>query len=417
MIDKVDKLLLEALKASLENRKVNWDSELSEEEWMLFFKKADIHQILPLVFDAVCDCPAAKPFQSGLFMAVRQNVRQQVMLQILKTESFLALYRHLKDQNVHPLVVKGIVCRNLYPNPDYRSSGDEDMLIRPDWFEDCHQAMLGFGMVVTREDEGVLEDYEVPYGKKGSPINIELHKSLFPPDSDAYGELNEFFVNVYESSASIFVRDLEIKTLGYTDHLFYLICHAFKHFLHSGFGIRQVCDIIMFANAYGKEIDWSEMLTKCQQIHADKFAAAIFQIGENHLVFDVEKACYPAEWQKIAVDETAMLLDLLDSGIFGDSDMSRKHSSLITLNAVKAQKEGKAAKTNVIKTIFPNLDSMKGKYKYLHKYPFLLPIAWLQRILKYGKESRNSEGNKASESIKIGGQRVALLKEYGIIDK
>ena len=152
MIEKVDKLLLEALKASLDNRKVNWDSELSEEEWMLFFKKADIHQILPMVFEAVCDCPAAKPFQGGLFMAVRQNVRQQVMLQIIKTESFLALYKHQHDQNVHPLVVKGIVCRNLYPKPDYRSSGDEDMLIHLDWFEDCHQAMLHIGMVVTRED-------------------------------------------------------------------------------------------------------------------------------------------------------------------------------------------------------------------------------------------------------------------------
>lgn len=32
-----------------------------------------------------------------------------------------------------------------------------------------------------------------------------------------------------------------------SDHLFYLICHALKHFYHSGFGIRQVCDILLFA--------------------------------------------------------------------------------------------------------------------------------------------------------------------------
>ena len=71
----------------------------------------------------------------------------------------------------------------------------------------------------------------------------------------------------------------------------------------------------------------------------------------------------------------------------------------------------------MLKTVFPGLGSMKAKFSYLEKYPFLLPVAWVQRILKYSKESKNSEGNKASESIKIGNQRVELLKEYGIIEK
>ena len=99
-------------------------------------------------------------------------------------------------------------------------------------------------------EEELERIYEVPYGKKGSLIYIELHKSLFPPESDAYGDLNRFFENVYTDAIEIKIDNTDIRTMGYTDHLFYLICHAFKHFLHSGFGIRQVCDIILFANAY-----------------------------------------------------------------------------------------------------------------------------------------------------------------------
>ena len=416
-MNKCDKLLLEALKASLHNKKVDWDLEISLEDWNLLFKKAEIHQILPMIYEAVYACPAAQPVYAKLFLPMKRQIMQKVMLQIMKTDEFLRLYRHLNERDLYPAVVKGIVCRQLYPNPDYRSSGDEDMLIDPSWFPRCHDAMLEYGMETPVGEEKLESEYEVPYGKKGSPISIELHKSLFPHDSSAYGELNQFFTNVHDNTVTIEVQGTTIRTLNYADHLFYLICHAFKHFLHSGFGIRQVCDIIMFANAYGDKIDWNDVLTKCQAIRADKFAAALFKIGEKYLVFDAQKACYSDEWKKIYVEEDALLDDLLMSGIFGDSDMSRKHSSMITLNAVTAQKEGNKAKGIVLKTVFAGLSSMKGKFPYLEKYPFLLPVAWVQRILKYSKESKNSEGNKASESIKIGNQRVELLKEYGIIEK
>lgn len=413
----VDKLLLEALKSSLQNKKVTWDFEISQEEWQMLFKKAEIHQILPMIYEAVYACPAAQPVYAKLFLPMKRQIMQKVMLQIMKTDEFLRLYKYLNERDIYPAVVKGIVCRQLYPNPDYRSSGDEDMLIDPSWFPKCHEAMLAYGMETHVEDEKLETEYEVPYGKKGSPIHIELHKSLFPHDSGAYGELNQFFSEVHENTVTIEVQGTTVRTLAYTDHLFYLICHAFKHFLHSGFGIRQVCDIIMFANAYGENIDWKDVLTKCQSIRADQFAAALFKIGEKYLVFDAPKAAYSDAWKKISVEEDALLEDLLMSGIFGDSDMSRKHSSMITLNAVTAQKEGKKAKANVLKTVFPGLGSMKAKFPYLEKYPFLLPVAWVQRILKYRKESQNSANNNAADSIKIGNQRVELLKEYGIIEK
>ena len=93
---------------------------------------------------------------------------------------------------------------------------------------------------------------------------------------------------------------------------FYLICHAFKHFLHSGFGIRQVCDIILFANAYGDAIDWERVLKQCREIQADLFAAALFGIGEKYLTFDPERAHYTESWREIQVDETDEIIDDID---------------------------------------------------------------------------------------------------------
>ena len=314
----VDKLLLEALKASLQNKKVTWDFEITPDEWVLLFRKAEIHQVLPLIFEAVFACPAAQAMGQNFFMPYRRKMMQQVMLQIRKTEEFMNLYRFLRAKGLHPLMVKGITCRQLYPDPDYRSSGDEDMLIKHREFAEAHKAMLEYGMVTQVEDRNLKAQYEIPYVKTDAPLYIELHKSLFPPESEAYGELNDFFKDVHAKAIAINVQGMDIMTLEYTENLFYLICHAFKHFLHSGFGIRQVSDMIMFENAYGKYVNWDKVLKNCEAIHADKFAMAIFKIGKKYLGFSFEKACCTDAWENSSVDAEPLLKDLLAGGIYGD---------------------------------------------------------------------------------------------------
>ena len=408
-------MFLPALKAALKNEKVSWSEELESQDWVELFRIATTHQVLPLIYEAVYDCSAARNMEPQVFMSAKQQTIRSVMLQTMKTNEFLGLFQHLQKAGVQALVVKGIVCRNLYPNPDYRMSGDEDVLIPEEEFELCHQAMLDYGMQPADPTQDIQSEHEVPYGKPGSPIYIELHKCLFPPESTAYGDLNRFFKNVHDRAIKLSVDGKQVVTMGYTDHLFYLICHAFKHFLHSGFGIRQVCDIVLFANAYGKEIDWIRILQQCREIHADLFTAVLFQIGQKYLTFDPSRAGYPQEWQEIQVDEQLMLDDLLEAGIYGDGTMSRKHSSNITLNAVSSEKQGKKSSHFVIKTLFPTVQNMEGRYPYLKKHPYLLPIAWINRIWKYRKETQTVLNNDAAESIQIGNQRLKMMKTYGII--
>jgi hypothetical protein len=279
-------------------------------------------------------------------------------------------------------------------------------------FEICHQVLTEFGMTTQTPSDA----YEIPYRKAGSPLYIELHKHLFPPESDAYGDLNRFFQGVHQRAITMEIQGHRVYTMGHTDHLFYLICHAFKHFLHSGFGIRQVCDILLYANAYGREVDWAQLLENCKVIRAEKFAAAIFAMGTHHLGFDPAGAAYPENWQAMEVDELPMLLDLLSGGLYGGASMSRKHSSNITLEAVAAQKQGKRARGAVVTSLFPPRKQLEGRYSYLKKHPCLLPVAWCSRLWSYGMQSRNAADDHATDALKIGAARVELLRSYGILD-
>ena len=408
-----DRYFLTFLCAALRGRRAQIQEPISAEDWQNIFKRAQTHHVLPLIYESVYHI---SDLQDSAFAAMKQQVRFQMMLQTMKTYDFLDLNRHLREQGIRPLVVKGIVCRNLYPKPDLRSSGDEDVLIPVQQFCGCHEAMESFGMSVAEPGADLAEAHEIPYRKKNSSLYIELHKYLFPPENEAYGDLNRFFVGVFDRAVEETFQGEAVLTMAPTDHLFYLICHSLKHFLHSGFGIRQVCDIVLFAERYGHRIDWEQVLENCREIRAEKFAAAVFRIGENHLEFDAAAACYPDAWRQTEIDEMPMLHDLLDSGIYGGAELSRKHSSTITLTAAAAQKQGAKSPNGLMASLFPSVDTMKKRYPYLSKHPYLLPVAWGSRMAQYGKEIRKNKDNSAVDAVRIGNYRIALMKEYGILD-
>jgi hypothetical protein len=399
-------IFLSILKAALQNHRRADLCDLTQEQWQQIFSLAEAHKVLPLVYHTVYEVPGLPNAE-----AIRMRMRQQMMIQVRKTDEFCRLNQRMKEAGCMPIVVKGLICRNLYPQPDLRISSDEDLLIDPSRFERCCQVFREFGMETESSEEQMQRDYEVPFRKKDGVLFVELHKSLFPPEADAYGDWNRFF----EDARAHLVEEGDVLTLSCTDHLFYLICHAFKHFVHSGFGIRQICDIVMFANAYGTKVDWDRVYDNCCQIHGEVFTAAIFRIGEKYLTFDPEKALYPKAFRDIAVDETDMLMDLLEAGVYGGATMSRLHSSNMTLEAVSADKKGKKGKKSLKNTLFPPLESLKQRYPYLKKYPILLPVAWLCRIFRYLRESKERKDNSFVQSLQIGNQRIELLRKYRVI--
>ena len=408
-MEKINEFFLAALKAALLGKTVQSEDTLSREQWQQLLDLAQTHKVLPMIHDAVYSALRQHP---ELEAAVKRRVMHQVMVQTVKTEAFLELNRMLREAGLRPLVVKGIVCRNLYPKPDLRPSGDEDLLIPASQAEDCHRIMTSWGMHTEADAEQRSTAHEISYRKEGNPLHIELHKTLFPPRSEAYGDLNRFFADAHEHAVEETVQGNTVYTLDPTAHLLYLICHAFKHFLHSGFGIRQVCDIVLFANHYGTKIDWNRLLEDCQKIRAEKFAAAIFGIGSKYLTFDPEEAVYPEVWQDIRVDAEPLLEDLLSGGLYGDSSMSRKHSSNITLSAVASRKQGKKEKHGVLASVFPGAKKLERRYPYLKEHAWLLPVAWGQRLWTYSRE----KDSDAAQAMRIGKERIALLKEYGILE-
>ena len=376
--------------------------ELTADQWRELFALAAEHKVLPLIFEPAY--PLVARLDPALAAGAKRQVRLQVVAQTIRTAEFLELYRALKEAGATPLVVKGIVCRQLYPRADHRPSADEDLWIPPEQYPLCHGVMTRLGLVTGETDpDGV---YEVPYRRTGSSLYIELHKHLFPPGFRvADAELNGFFANARHVIEQ--VPGGALRTLHPTDHMTYLLFHAFKHFLHSGFGIRQICDILLFAHRHGGAIDWERVRLSCRAIRAEKFAAALFAIGTRHLGFGPV-----GPWGSLYVDEKPLLLDVLCAGVYGSSDLSRQHSSTITLEAVSTRKKAPAG---ILAAAFPTAKHLEGRYPWLKKQPWLLPVAWTSRMADYLRETKRRPDSSLADALKIGTERVELLKRYDIL--
>lgn len=402
-MDVIQKNFLEILRRAVAGEPVDGLAELTEEQWERLAELASIHKVMPLVSNAVHRIPGA----GNCFASRKPEVRHQVMIQAQKTHCFLELNRKLRAAGVRVLVVKGIVCRSLYPNGDLRLSADEDLLVAPGHLEQAKAVLEEMGLFTTEQAPGA---YEYPYRAAGSPLYIELHAHLFPPESEAYGGWNEYFRQVFDRVEEMEIQGEPVLTMAPTDHMLYLILHAFKHFLHSGVGVRQVCDIVRCADAWGCRVDWDTVMSRCREIRADGFLQAVLTVGQRHLGLNRQM---PSEWPELDVEP--MLEDMLSGGLYGDSSRSRKQSSNMTLDAVAAEQQGKKQSSGVLGSLFPKAEKLEGRYPYLKERPWLLPVAWAHRIVRYAGELKQAPG-QAAETVAIGNRRLELLRQYGVID-
>lgn len=410
------------------------------------FDLADSQMVSPLVFEIICrSAQMQRPEHAALTQALWKQTLQNVSLQAVKEKGFLEIYRLLETRGLHPLVVKGIVCRYLYQKPDMRASGDEDLLLPKREFPKCDALLRENGFLRQLPGNGgssplpengdslPLPD-EITYIHPQNGVRIELHLKLFPESPAIFARLNREFRSAFRTRTAVMCGGTQVHTMEPTLHIFYLICHSFKHFLHSGFGIRQLCDMILFAERYGEQIDWEYLRERLTDLNLEVFTGAILNIGLTYLGFSPEKAHCPSEFLNHGRDCLGMLLDLLGGGVYGDSTSERQHSSNMTLTAAARGSRSRVA--SVVNSLFPSPEHMKTRYRWAEDHPALLPAAYPVRIVEYlrerrkvspgrGKRSVSGENRYSSRakpadsrsSLEIGTKRIDLLEQYGLLRK
>ena len=408
-MEKTNLEFLSLLKSSLKNEKYDGE-KIDFEDLVYIYKMSEIHHVVPMIYNAAYNEDFFKECDANFQAMFKSSAFRYIFSQIQRTNHFLEVYKKLSEKNIKILVFKGIIFRNMYNNPDDRISSDEDILIKKEDYEKVKEFFLSEGFEFIDKGE------ECAYFSKSTGLCIEVSTSLFSHESKAYGHLNKLFEDVFEKSIKINIDKIDILTLSHEQHLIDIVFHNMKHFLTGGFGIRQVADFSKYIETYGEYINWEKFWSDLKDLNYDTFALNLIEISLKYLGFNNDKITYPdnitsfdelKNSQKYYINSESLINDILDAGVFGASTMDRKHTALMTLDAVEDKK-----KSNRLKAVFPNVNYLKDNYTYLQKYPILLPVAWGQRILSYLKKNKTSS---YINTMELGKQRIELLKEYKII--
>lgn len=380
----------------LKDARLDRTSESIKLDYQKLFDLANQHQISALIYNQIYNFD---DFPEEIKQRWKRDALKINAFQIRKTMKILQVYRQFLKQGLKVLVVKGLVCRSLYPQPDNRQSNDEDLYVRKEEYEAVKDILLKNNFTVVSDSDDVTTFIDPVSG-----LSIELHTALFSLESKAYGNYQRYFDQAFDKCIVHSVDGVEVYSLEYTQHLLFLILHFVKHFFHGGVGIRQVADIVMYSEAYGDKINWDRLYDILKDLNIYVLIVNLFAMAHDQLEFDYTKIQVPEGIDKS--DYQDLFDDIMDAGIFGQSSSERIHSATITLNTISD------GKTSVLKSIFPSLKEMQGKYKYLNKYPVLLPFAYFSRIVNYKK---NNSSKNSQRTIEVGKQRIELLKKYRVI--
>ena len=276
-----------------------------------------------------------------------------------------ALSQTLSDHGIDHIMMKGYVIRNFYPVPELRSYGDIDLVIRKDDRIKCHELMKQLGFAVEA-------DWEPVYSYKRENEFYEIHTELLETDISAKVNCREYFrdpwAHVHCAERSRFEFEPEY-------HFLYLLTHLAKHVVSKGAGIRMYLDVAVFVQHYRDSLNWGRIEAELESLCLREFA---------NVVLNVVQECFgipnPLEAKPVNPETMELFLETtLDGGIFG---MVGQQAGVTSLKEEK-RSHGKFSRVGtMMNRLFPAAGTIENRYTYLQRYPWLLPVAWVHRLVK-----------------------------------
>ena len=282
---KVYKIFLRAVALALNGKPYTRCPSLTGEEWQMLLDLARSQNMVSLVYDALAQTAIWESEDKNPVCASFHREAQLLMIrQVRSGVEFEKDYRSFRELGVEPIVVKGIICRNTYPNPDLRPSADEDFLVKPDEFMKLDSFLMQKGFIRDKEmPEGEILD-EMGYIDPARNLYYEIHTLLFK-ESKAFGDYNKVFEDADAHSVYVTADGVKFRTLDYTEHLFFLLTHLLKHFIHGGVGVRQACDLFTFSGKWSEQIDWEKMRAWIVRYGLETFWMNLLELGQRVLGF------------------------------------------------------------------------------------------------------------------------------------
>ena len=329
---------------------------------------------------------------------------KSMMLNYYQIEQFTRRTVSLLERNgIKCILLKGISLAACYPVPEYRKLGDLDLYLPdPADLSKAQKVLEADGYI----DEHELSDhhltYQYTFPKTGRSFTLELHYRVVGVYQ--YDRANQIIDEVYSpehlSTDTQVINGREYCVLPPTEYVFYMIHHMLKHYLYSGFGIRLLCDFILYMNQHQQEIDFEQIHTWCKESRISHLYEIIIETCRIYLGLS---ASIDPEIHYNARDCEDFIIRILEDGDMG-TDVAQTlagSTSYQKVNLLTYFKEGHV--------------QMKVRFPKASHCPLLWPVLWgitLFCFLRNNRKVRNTTLKQTLQDFKKKNQKTQLIRVF-----
>lgn len=350
------KYLLRMIKSAL--NKTQPDEKPSNVKFEDVFDFARFHNVANIAYYSV---ERLKEPPMPVLLSQWKEVRDKAIVrEIIQNNEISVIIHSLSNASIAVLPLKGAVIKNMYPSADMRVSADIDILIHKEDQKKVKEIMMSLGYTVEHFNMGNHDVYHKP------PImNVEIHTSLFAEASPYYAYYNN---KIWEKTKPC-VDNPFLFELNWSDFYIYMIVHLAKHFYGSGTGIRSVIDVYIFLKQCGNNLNQQYLTEQLKMLNLNEFRIKIERVAEDW--FDCKN---------FQIGSLDLENYILSSGTYGTT-RNRIKNQLEELKQ-KNKSNSQAKIQYIIHRLFMDKEKMKCNYPILKKVKVLLPLCWVNRIIK-----------------------------------
>lgn len=348
-------------------------------DWEMLYRLATKHNVAVIItpcvlsLDAPQEIKAKFKYNSNIITA--REARQEIEAQ--------RVFAAFVKADIPFIKLKGIVLKNLFPQPYMRTHCDVDICVSEDDRERAKAVMaeLGYNLEcsIDYHDEYIKDTYFI----------FEIHSCVMSPRSHLFPLFDEPFK---KSRVSEFPPGLQFE-----NEYFYLslFVHMYKHFVSEGCGIRLLCDLYVFEKAY-PQMDFEMIKSSLAQYNLQEFFDNVYALCHN--LFDGGEFDYKQE---------VIAEFILRSGEYGNPEL-KKLSWLSSDRSANLRTKDKIR--YLMGNWFPSAKNFSRKYPVLKKAPILLPLCWIHRALYTVFKKRDALSQQQEEIKKLNSDALKVAK-------
>lgn len=193
-------------------------------------------------------CPSAlnlTPQQEAeMMVSIGKYMRQHLRL----NHDLATVFTHLKENGLHPVLLKGQGCASYYPNPTLRATGDLDIWIGQENYEKAKEVLKSLGCEMGLESE---KHQDTKFGETTIEVHRVAENLIHPFHHHYYSKLTEEQL----AGETNTIQGLSIPIPPPSFQALQVFMHLWHHFTTSGIGLRQFVDLTFILHRDYQQID------------------------------------------------------------------------------------------------------------------------------------------------------------------